>query len=494
MDRSTLARYGFAAMMMTMAHAALAATPQEVKGHFLDVPALLKKGSDVSTSPLLANIQTPDLQTQPGAAGYRVNSAMLLNTRGKPDGFIVVVDREDGAFTALVNTAARSGLVVGKADGTQTFQEEEKTDEQDDYVVDPRQKAEKSSRVNRSTAPADDTQEITLTVLAGYSDASAQRVGDTVGFALAQIETLNMALRNTGLPHIKAVLAGVSTTSIDYEINGENLGLVQSLFPNHAKADLIASFVSVWNGINGIAYLNGRHSMTHVATTSTFAHEVGHNIGGIHCPQGNGYHYGYFTGEYSSLLCRSGSWYLSYSNPARLAPDGVPLGNPETADMARVWRENAPGKSSGEGNDMTRPVLLNSVAAPSECVDVLDGNMTVGAKVGLWRCDGNNPNQRWNKLYFNEMVQFWLAASPRLCLDDEAISENTRAVVLAQSSCQHIGWTKEGQALRIRGNAADLYLHRPGDNQLNVRMRDSGDTSRSCYWQVLDASSLTPAP
>lgn len=494
MGISSLRRCGFAMMMMAMAHTALAATPQEVSGHFLDVPALLEKRADTSSSPLLANIQAPHLETQLSSAGYRVNSAMLLNTRGEPGGFIVVVNRDDGAFTALVNTTARSGLVVGKADGTQTFQEEAKPDREDDYLVEPQFPAENAARAGGSPTRADTNQNVILTVLTGFSEASAQRVGDPAAFALAQIETLNMALRNTGLSHIRLVLSGVSITPLDYEMNQANLDLVPTLFPNHAKADLIASFVGTWNGLNGLAYRNGRTSMTHVATTSTFAHEIGHNIGGAHCPEGNGYNYGYFTGEYSSLLCRKGSWFLSYSNPAKRAPDGVPLGDPETADMARVWRENAPGKSSGEGNDMTRPVLLNSVAAPLECVDVLDGNMTIGAKVGLWKCDKNNPNQRWNKLYFNEKIQFWLAASPKLCLDDDAISENTRAVVLSENSCQYIGWTEEGKGLQIRGNGADLYLHRSSDNQLGVRIRSPGDTSPNFHWQVLDASGLAPTP
>lgn len=468
MGISNLGRCAFAAMMVVMAHAAFAATPEEVKGHFLDVPALLENHADTSTSPLLANIKAPQLEAQPSAAGYRVNSAMLVDTQGKPDGFIVLVNRDDGAFTALVNTAARSGLVVGKADGSQTFQEEPKSDREDDYVMEPQPTAEQTRRTDKSPAtPADAEQPVVLTILAGFSHASAERVGDPTAFAQAQIETLNMALRNTGLLHIKAVLAGVSTTPIDYEISSTSLAMLESLFPNHAKADLIASFVGTWNGINGIAYRNGRLSMTHVATTSTFAHEIGHNIGGIHCPEGNGYHFGYFTGEYSSLLCRKGSWFLSYSNPAKRAPDGVPLGDPATADMARVWRENAPGKSSGEGNDMTRPMLLSSLSAPTQCVDVLGGNPGEGSEVGLWLCDRFNPNQRWYKSYYDEKIQFRLAAKPSLCLR-MGVGTGYQSVSLSESTCANERWLAEGRALRTSGYNLIMYMVRFSDNSLTA--------------------------
>lgn len=484
MGISTLGRYGFAAMMMAGVHSAVAAMPEEVSGHFLDVPALLENRAETTTSPLLANIKAPHLETYSAFGGYQVSSAMLRTTQEEYGGFIVVVTRGDGGFTALVNTAARKGLVLGKADGTQTFQEEMQTDEQrDDAIVDPRLPAENLPRADVPSSPAEARQNVTLTVLAGFSTASAQRVGDPIAFAQAQIETLNMALRNTGVPHIRMALAGISITPVDYPPTAENLARVESLFPNHARADLVASFVSTWEGINGIAYLNGRTSMTHVASTSTFAHEIGHNIGGMHCPSpGGGYHYGYSNGTYGSLLCRTSPEYLLFSTPDKLGPDGAPMGNPLTADMARVWRENAPEKSSGEGNDSQKPILLMSLAALTQCLDVLGGNPTPGAQVGLWTCDRNNPNQRWNKLYDNERVQFRLAANPKLCLATESSGADTRAVVVTEVGCPYLRWTEEDRTLKILGNGAYLYLWRSDDNKLSAVTRSSSNPNTSFEW------------
>ncbi len=483
MGISTLGRCGVAALMMTMAHAAFAATPEEVKGHFLDVPALLENRADTSTSPLLANIKAPHLEAQPSAAGYHVNSAMLVDTRNEAGGIIVVVNRDDGAFTALINTGERSGLVIGKADGTQTFLEEPKEDREDDYVDEPQQPVEKPSRPDESPTAADPS--VTLTVLAGFSDASAQRVGDPEGFALAQIETLNMALRNTGLTQIKAVLAGVSTTPVDYAMTEANIALVQGLFPNHAKADLIVSFVSTWSGINGLGYINGRISMVHVATTDTFAHEVGHNMGSGHCPNGNGYRFGYFNGKYESIMCRNmGRKFLTFSNPAKVGPDGVPMGDPVTADMARAWRENAPKKSSGQGNNSQTRLLLRSVDVQTECVALQDDTALPGSKLGLRECDYSDPHQRWTALYFNDSLRFRLDITRWNCLHRDEEGGSDRDVILAESGCQQTGWTLGDMTLSTSGDGEDLYLYRSDDNKLRARTGQPDYTKPGFYWHL----------
>lgn len=489
MGVSSLRDCGFATMMMAMAHAVLAATPQEVSGHFLDVPALLEKRASTSSSPLLANIQAPHLEAQPASTGYRVASAILINRQHEPGGFIVVVSKDDGSFTALVSTSEHKGLVVGKVGGTQRFLEEqaEKPNE-NDTVTDPELQSALHRVLKDNPPPADGNAEVIITVLAGFSDKAVNEVGDAEGFALAQIETLNLALRNTGLPHIRIVLAGISTTPVDYPIGAETLSKLNTIFPNYPNADLTTGFFAPpGTVIGGIAYLNGRESLVRIITTDTFAHEVGHNLGasGYHCNSGgrDDYNFGHTTGQYSSIMCRSAAKFLSFSNPDKQAPDGKPLGNARYADMARVWRTNAPNKSRGGGHDMTKPILIHSQAAPDQCLDVLDGNLTPNARVGLWKCDPNNPNQRWYKTFLNNRIQIRLAAKPSLCLYHDPAGGNNRDVVLDESGCEHIFWASEDKALSIFGNGENLYLFRTNDNRLRTLVGPPDPASPGFSWE-----------
>lgn len=454
-----------------------------VSGQYLDVSALLENRLELTRSPLLAGLKAPRLEPRSSIDGYRVSSANLLGEKDGTEGFIVLVDSPDGSFTALLSTPTRRGVVIGHADGSQTFTEEAVADGQkDDFVTDPQ--LEREQRQGASDPVPTDGPEQVLTVLVGFSEEAARQVVDPRRFALAQIETLNLALKNSLITNVRVTLSGISTTPIDYVINSKNLSAMRTAFPNYPNADLIAGFFAsaTEGGVVGIASRYGNTSMTRISTTDTFAHEVGHNMGGAHCNPGDDSHeYGFTTGKYGSLLCRQGTPYLSFSNPARSAPDGAPLGNSKTADMARVWREKLPNKISGSGNDASKPILVRSLADPDECLDVLDGKLVNGAKVGLWKCDPNNPNQRWNRLYIGSNVQYRLVAKPTLCLYAQGPGSE-RPVIVTDVGCEYIRWSPEGRALKIRGNEQDLYLYRSADNQLTAGYRPAGDNTPKYHW------------
>ncbi len=485
MGITLLLRLTLAALVVGCVHPSLAsASDTAATPRLLDVPSLLQNRADTGSSPLLAGMQAPRLEPRTTFEGYRVSSSMLIDQHNQPAGFIVLVNREDGGFTALVNTSGRRGVLIGRADGSQVWRNQRVAKEDvEDFLPDPRQNTgDRRPRSENETA-ADD-KDYVLTVLAGFSDAAAREVEDPKSFALAQIETLNLALKNTGITNIRVALSGISTTPIDYVINSENLKLVEELFPNHPKADVIASFVAspIENGVIGLAYRYGTVSMTNIDTTTTFAHEIGHNIGGGHCNLGESdFAYGYWTGKYGSILCSHGTETLSFSNPELKAPDGAALGDPASADMARTWRTEIQRKASGLGNDAEKPVALYSLDAIGQCVDVLDGNFAPGAKVGLRRCDQNNPDQRWNKLYVNDRIQLWLAASPSLCLYN-APASGSRPVVLTRDSCQYILWSEENLGLKIHGNGEYLYLSRGPDNELSVSPHSSSESSHYQNW------------
>jgi len=480
MGLATLIRYSLAAIALLAAQASSAGDP--LSGHFLDPAALREQRLD--GSPLLAGIKPPQLEPRTTAEAYQVSSSMLLDQDDKTAGFLVLVNGADGGFVALVNTPERRGVVIGKADGSQTFREEVRPKEQPmDYIDGP----QTSWSAGDAKPGVSDDQDVVLTVLAGFSEEAVRQVGDPRAFALAQIETLNLALRNTGITHIRIALSGIETTPIDYVINGENLDKILTMFPNYPKADLVAGFFAseMQDNIVGIAYRNRNISMTNISTTDTFAHEIGHNVGGDHCYDGGPfYHFGIKNERYGTLLCQGPQLVLAFSNPANRDPDGNPMGDAKTANMALTWRLTAPYMTSGQANDSGMPMLIYSLMDKEYCVAALDRDLRPGTAVGLMPCDAHSAAQRWNKLYVDGKTQFWLAARPKLCLDDEPGDASERNVILSDGGCQYVVWTEESNRLRLIGNGEYLYLHRSSDNKLTTRSKPPSDSSPSYNWGV----------
>ena len=76
--------------------------PAAETGHFLDVQALLKNRTDTTGSPLLTGVNPPTLEPRTSMEDYHVSSATLTRGQNQPGGFIVLVNRDDGSFLALV--------------------------------------------------------------------------------------------------------------------------------------------------------------------------------------------------------------------------------------------------------------------------------------------------------------------------------------------------------------------------------------------------------
>ena len=117
----------------------------------------------------------------------------------------------------------------------------------------------------------------------------------------------------------------------------------------------VQGFTGARGEAGGRAFLGGYLSDNGLRGSSppvaVFRHEVGHNVGGGHCPgdsniRGFPYAHGYNNGQRGQRTILCGNSLNMYSNPDILDSQGIPLGDPETADMARVWRERAETMSS----------------------------------------------------------------------------------------------------------------------------------------------------
>lgn len=454
---------------------ATVSTPRE-RGHFLDVPALLENRAEAKTSPLLAGVKAPKLEPRTSLPGYHLSSANLVRNGDEPDGFLVIVNRDDGSFLALVNTSNRSGIVLGHADGTQTFDEQKKQDYlKDDMLLDPQEQV----RADAQKEPLDNRNgETQITVLMGYSRAAADYVGDTTAHTLAQLETVNLGLRNSGVTGVRLVVGEIALTPTNHPVTGETLSSLASIFPNYSRSSLVAGFFMPTEQDTAVGWGSkpGRYTVNDVTDVKVFRHEVGHNASGSHCNEGqDGYAFGHSDGTYRTILCGNDLPY--YSTPNR-SINGAPLGNAKTADMARVWLQQASMMASYNGQ--SRAFQIQSLDNTSMCVD--SHGLSGETKVGLWGCDKNNPNQQWVQVQAGNKVLIRLKANQTLCLakgNDGLI----RDVVLRMCH-EGYAWEEIAAQFRTLGNQEYLYLNRTTTNTLKADADGSG--MPGSRWRILN--------
>ncbi|OLF52136.1 discoidin domain-containing protein [Pseudomonas chlororaphis] len=289
------------------------------------------------------------------AAGDRYKDLKVLIgkslSRSQPaEDEMIVASRPDGSFVALLPQA--NAIIRGHADGQQTllrFDGPQRPTHAPDALEAPSQAVanlletrtgQRSYQLDRNAAG-----EIVIDLLAGFSDKSAEFIGDPEAYALAQVAAVNRSVKQSLIEGVRVRLVGTQVVRDDLAITGGNLAQLGTLFANGIKQyspDLVASFVRGVPGQDtavGWAYTNGRYSINYINGPTVFRHEVAHNIGGSHCSDGKSYRFGYNNGRVGTILC--GNQVPFYSNPDVKDSRGVPLGDAQTANMARVWRENA---------------------------------------------------------------------------------------------------------------------------------------------------------
>jgi hypothetical protein len=159
-------------------------------------------------------------------------------------------------------------------------------------------------------------------------------------------------LRNSLVTSVSLKLVGVQVVERNYPITTETLSNLPTIFQEGieiSRPDLIHGMFLYDSDSTGGGWgeYRGRKAISH-AIGEAFRHEVGHNAGGAHCFSQGGaistYAYGYNNGKTTTIQCGNGSPF--YSNPLVKDANDLPLGNALTADMARVWRNNAVRLSS----------------------------------------------------------------------------------------------------------------------------------------------------
>jgi hypothetical protein len=275
--------------------------------------------------------------------GYTVESGNLLMP-DKSVGSLVTVRSGNGGLTAVIEQPGNNGLLVVKGKGESRFTPFPKRDYSlPDMVVE-----DANTVVPKSPASAGP---YVIDMLIGYSRSAVEAAGgDAHANALAQVESVNLALRNSLVTNVSLKLVGVQVVENNYSItpgNNQTLGRLPEIFSEGMKTFEPDMVYGVFSGhpddsAGGWAYTPGRFAIGNVYGEA-FRHEVGHNAGGIHCQHDGGgiipYGYGFANGKTFTAQCGNANPY--YSTPAVRDAHGLPIGNAATADMARVWRENA---------------------------------------------------------------------------------------------------------------------------------------------------------
>ncbi|MCE4056644.1 discoidin domain-containing protein [Pseudomonas sp. Au-Pse12] len=342
----------------------VAQAPMEsvLSGHFINLQALtanpmqrstVEVGTDLLLQETGMRIRSLVPQHQDTFKDINVMTGQLegrarsLNAPGE----MVLAARPDGSFIALLPDA--NVMIRGNAQGEQSLirigTSPTHAPESLDYLIDessgvPGQQesrsGQRSFQANRNAEG-----EIVIDLLAGFSQKAADYIGDHEAYAMIQVTLVNRALQQSKVQGVRLRLVGTQVIANDYPITGETLRQVSTLFADGMRRyspDVVAGFIMGTPGVDtavGWGYVNGRYSINYINSVTTFRHELGHNIGGSHCSDGSSYRFGYNNGRVGTILC--GDQVNYYSNPDVNDRLGIPLGNAATADMARVWRENA---------------------------------------------------------------------------------------------------------------------------------------------------------
>ena len=330
-------------------HASAHAAQTVEKGTFLTLPALTGNTRSVQTLSVRAGNVTANLQQADqykDAMVYTGKVPSLTRSSNDSDDLILVL-RGDNRFLALYPDLHQ--LVYGESTGEQmrvTFAKP--SFDETDYLKPavPELSQQQLTREGASTYQADkDAQgNVVIDLLAGFSKAAAKTIVDHEAFAIAQVTTINQALKNSKVEKVRVRLVGTQVIDQDHAITTDTLSSLSALFQAGIKQyspDLIAGFFEGNNNDTAIGwgYVNGRYTVNALYSSSALRHEVGHNVGGDHCPSGYGDAYGWDNGKTKTIQCGNDIGY--YSNPDLQDNYGLAIGKQGKANMARVWRANA---------------------------------------------------------------------------------------------------------------------------------------------------------
>lgn len=287
----------------------------------------------------IGNYRLNDLQSSDRGDGYTVETSTLLeaNGEGAVVGSLVAVRSPGNALTAIIDSPGKRGLLLVDEEGNRRFIDEPAYD----YLQADAMPGEALSSATPGTAIHAGHD---IDALVAFSTKALDVLGsDPIAFAMAQLETVNLGLRNSRVNDVRVNLAGIVVTETDHGVDGPGLSTTQAFMDalrSTYQHDLNVAYYDE-SPYAGMAYMPGYSSVNGIHYPMALRHEIGHNVGGGHCyPEiGDNYKHGHQTSNGAHThLCGNNVPY--YSTPS-VTHEDQPLGNASTSDMARLWREQA---------------------------------------------------------------------------------------------------------------------------------------------------------
>lgn len=238
-----------------------------------------------------------------------------------------------------------------------------------------------------------------IDVFMGFSDVAAAAAGNINAYAEMQVATVNTALKNSNIQGVYLRLVGVGQVVHNPGIIWRPINVLNEVkvwFKDdiaRLAPDLIAmqqmptgveGEAAGWAGVGG----DSDTQVVGIPWPNAWRHEVGHNVGGMHCKEAGdtGYNYGYSVRQgRATAMCGNDLAY--YSSPLIRDNEGNILGTPDGQDMARVWRERMATMAARRihtvpyQNDSSLPITL-------QAEDYLSfSDTTTGNQGGAYRSD-----------------------------------------------------------------------------------------------------------
>lgn len=196
-----------------------------------------------TTAELYAKLIAPGVFERSGSKvidGFTVESGNV-SMPDKSTGSLVTVRSMDGSLTAVIEQPGNNGLLVINSKGEARFTPFPYRD----YST-PDSIKEKVESVQEE--PAVTAGPYVIDMLIGYSRSAVNAAGgDASANAQAQVESVNLALRNSLVTGVTMRLAGVQIVEKNYPITVETLDSLKSIFAagmNQYNPDLIYGVLS----------------------------------------------------------------------------------------------------------------------------------------------------------------------------------------------------------------------------------------------------------
>lgn len=193
-----------------------------------------------------------------------------------------------------------------------------------------------------------------IDVFVGFSEQAARSTyvnNNLEATAQTYVESVNTALKNSKVENVYLRLVGTGVSPNNPGVVTSVLDDVKTWFAadiERTAPDLIGMVqmpTSAPGSAGGWAGVGGDTHVIGAPWPGAYRHEVGHNVGGVHCPDGSGYHFGHTLGEGRGTI-QCGNDLAYYSSPLIKDEQGNVLGDAQNSDMARKWRERAAAMSA----------------------------------------------------------------------------------------------------------------------------------------------------